>query len=121
MAETVILPSLIRNKTETFRAEPRPICRFFGSGGGCTEPAVPGSPYCVTHRRLCVIDPGTNDGARAIRDLEREALRPSAVPPEFLHLIDQRLPELEADDEPRDIAGCVDLAPRDERDDGDAA
>ncbi|MGH6980314.1 MAG: hypothetical protein ACREFC_03830 [Stellaceae bacterium] len=94
-----------------------PCCRFLSAAGTCALPALPGSAYCATHRLLCVIDPETGDGARAIRALEREARDPSAVPPEFAHLLGQRLPELEADDEPRDIAGCLDIAPRDRRDD----
>lgn len=108
----------IENKAETIVAEAETGCRFSGPEGSCSAPALPGSAYCATHRRLCVIDPASGDGVRARRALDREARRPSAVPPEFAYLLGQFLPELESDDEPRDIAGCIDIVPDDAQDDG---
>lgn len=41
------------------------------------------------------------------------------MPPEFFYLIGKFLPELDSDDEPRDIAGCIDIVKRDDiADDG---
>jgi len=120
MAEIADFLVFEKNKTETIAAGKAPLCRFFGSDGSCPAPALPGSAYCAKHRRICTVDPQSGDGARAIRALEREAQTPSAVPPEFFHLIGQFVPELDSDDEPRDIAACIDIVPRDDRDDDGA-
>lgn len=93
-----------KNKTET--------CAFpndDGRAGGCGAPALPGSPYCRRHRRLCSLPPGSEAAIRELRALERDAAGAAEVPPDLAYLASVAAPELDAADEPRDIAGCLDV------------
>jgi hypothetical protein len=101
------------------------LCRFIVAIGGdpirrpryCGAPILPGSAYCRRHHRLCLVKPGSPEGHRAVRRFEREAALASNLPPEFAYLSSVAVPELEAADEPRDIAGCIDVVVANDRDD----
>ncbi len=115
------------NKSETYTAPPalggsEAGCAFIldaDTGHRCGAPAVAGSVYCRRHRALCLVRPESPEGGSVIRQFERDA-RPGAVPPaELAHLASVPVPEeLDSADEPRDLAGCIDLVPQgDERGD----
>ena len=82
------------------------------TGHRCAAPAVAGSVYCRRHRALCLVRPESPEGGRVIRQFERDA-RPGAAPPaELAFLASVPVPEeLDSADEPRDLAGCIDLVP----------
>lgn len=106
--------NLKKNKTET-------LCRFIDDGRGvdyCGAPTLPGSAYCGRHHRLCRLSPESTEGGRAIRAFERDAREPPALPAELAHLASVAVPEeLDSADEPRDLAGCIDLILNDDRSD----
>ena len=69
----------------------RPRCAYVvmaGSRAGlpqfCVNRAAPGSPYCVEHRALCRVAPGTAQAARIAAAQDQDAAAPP--PPEFAHL-----------------------------------
>jgi hypothetical protein len=104
---------VIWNKSETHRLPPDPPgCGYFleAERRFCDAPPVPGSPYCPAHRLLCQIQPGTVAATRALQDLERAARSAGPLPPELAFLAGVEPPELDSADEPRDLAGCIDLA-----------
>lgn len=106
--------NLEKNKTET-------SCLFIaenGDGRYCGEPTVPGSAYCARHHDRCRIAPTSIEGGRAIRQFERDARQPPALPADLAYLASVAVPEeLDSADEPRDLAGCIDLFPNDDRSD----
>jgi hypothetical protein len=69
----------------------RPSCAYVVTAGSragppqfCVNQAVPGSPYCVEHRALCRVAPGTARAARIAAAQDEDAAAPP--PPEFAHL-----------------------------------
>lgn len=108
--------ALYQNKSETIFLSPKPPpgCSYFVESERrfCDAPAVPGSSYCPAHRRLCQVRHGTDDARRLLRGFERAARGDDgALPPELAFLASIDPPELDSADEPRDLAGCIDLAP----------
>jgi len=108
---------VFENKTETHAQAPAG-CGFIVddrtlSGRDprrCGGPVFPGSAYCATHHSLCAVSPASAEGGRALRRIEGEAASSAPPPREFAYLAAIAVPELESDDEPRDLAGCLDLA-----------
>lgn len=91
----------------------------YGAGDPfCNAPAVKGSSYCARHRARCAIAPASEAGTQAAAALLRAGDRESAPPAEFAYLVLPLMPELEADAEPRDIAGCLDVPAPDGHSDG---
>ena len=80
------------------------------AGRYCGAPTLPGSAYCARHHSLCLLAPASPEGGRAIRQFERDARQPPPVPVELAYLASVAVPEeLDSADEPRDLAGCIDL------------
>ena len=85
----------------------------YGAGDPfCGAPSLPGSPYCAPHHALCALVAGSAEAAGAVRaqsDPEGEA------PPPPPGLIRSELPlplELDAEEDPRELAACLDLPVR---------
>jgi hypothetical protein len=106
--------NLKKNKTET-------SCRFIDDANAnryCGAPTLPGSAYCGRHHRLCLVAPASPEGGRAIGQFERDARQPPPLPAALAYLATVAVPEeLDSADEPRDLAGCIDLFPNDDRSD----
>ena len=75
----------------------------------CDAPVVPGSSHCPRHRALCVVLPHSAEGAAASSALAAAAETTPPPPPELAFLDPLALPEAEAEPEPRDLRGVVDL------------
>lgn len=124
----MILPQIDdfeKNKTETIQLPPgrggSPSrvkrdgrCMFVleRSGGVvfCAAPTFAASAYCRRHHRLCAVQPGSEAGRDAIRNIEYEAERTAPVPIELAYLSCVAAPELDSADDPHDIAACLDLS-----------
>jgi hypothetical protein len=106
--------AIIGNKSETtrFPPDPPPGCGYFleDERRFCDAPALPGSSYCRAHRRLCQVLPGTAAAASVLQGFENAARSAGPLPPELAFLASIEPPELDSADEPRDLAGCLDLA-----------
>jgi hypothetical protein len=104
----------VKNKigTYSFPSDPPPGCGYFleEERRFCDAPALPGSSYCSAHRRLCQVRPGTAAAARVMQGFENAARSSGPLPPELAFLASIEPPELDSADEPRDLAGCIDLA-----------
>ncbi|HUB97193.1 MAG TPA: hypothetical protein VL993_14825 [Stellaceae bacterium] len=82
----------------------RPIkrCGFITSGDErparfCDAPAAAGGAYCVRHRALCQVAPGSAEGQRLLREMEREAAAPA--PPTVGPMLTREMLEPTAPDE----------------------
>jgi len=74
----------------------------------CAASVEPGSSYCALHRRLCVVDPASADGARIA---EAQDLAGSAAPlPVLTQRVASVLPEPTEEEEKLDV-GELSLAP----------
>jgi hypothetical protein len=84
-------------------------CGFVVSGEGeavrfCDAPAPRGSSYCVRHRALCQVRPGTKAAAAILAELAREAARPGAGA--------DTVPEAPEATDADDALAALDLRPR---------
>lgn len=102
------------NKSATTRPpqDPPPGCGYFleAERRFCDAPALPGSSYCLAHHRRCQVRPGSDEAARVLRGFEQAARNMGALPSELAFLASVEPPELDSADDPRDLAGCIDLA-----------
>lgn len=115
-----IIANPYENTTRTIAGQVRPAtCAYvaaiawrYGAGDPfCGAPAVPGSSYCAPHHALCALVAGSAEAAGAAR---AQADAGGETPP-LPGLIRNELPlplEVDADEDPRELAACLDLPVR---------